>query len=183
MSFFGWISTLVQTHRGRLLAVAHREGISGEDALDCTQEAFMGFLEMPQARSLAGDNDGAGNVLAAITRNTARNMRRRHHRARPHSAEPVDLLSIEDTASAEELVALAEQHTILVGCITQLRRVQRSVVQLRMFDGLAGDKVAALLGLTAPHVAVLLHRAKATLRDCMERAEADMGPGGEDPPG
>jgi RNA polymerase sigma-70 factor (ECF subfamily) len=41
------------------------------------------------------------------------------------------------------------------------------VVTLRMLDDLPGEDVARLLGVSAGHVAVLLHRAKARLLACM----------------
>jgi DNA-directed RNA polymerase specialized sigma24 family protein len=36
-----------------------------------------------------------------------------------------------------------------------------------MLDDVAGEDVAAMLGLPPSHVAVLLHRAKQNLRSCM----------------
>jgi RNA polymerase sigma-70 factor (ECF subfamily) len=51
--------------------------------------------------------------------------------------------------------------------VGRLGEVQRAVVTLRMLDDLPGDDVARTLGLKPGHVAVLLHRAKASLRDCM----------------
>jgi len=38
---------------------------------------------------------------------------------------------------------------------------------LRLLEERAGEDVAAVLGITRGHVDVLLHRAKASLRECM----------------
>jgi RNA polymerase sigma-70 factor (ECF subfamily) len=46
------------------------------------------------------------------------------------------------------------------------------VVTLRMLDQVPGEDVARTLGITAGHVAVLLHRAKASLLACMTAAPA-----------
>jgi RNA polymerase sigma-70 factor (ECF subfamily) len=52
--------------------------------------------------------------------------------------------------------------------VNQLGELQRKIVSLRMLDEVPGEDVATMLGLSAGHVAVLLHRAKASLRTCME---------------
>jgi RNA polymerase sigma-70 factor (ECF subfamily) len=57
--------------------------------------------------------------------------------------------------------------------VGRLGEIQRAVVTLRMLDELPGDDVARALGLKPGHVAVLLHRAKASLRDCMTEDSAD----------
>ena len=103
-----------------------------------------------------------------LTRNVARNRRRLHAVARPHLGEPAVLDAIaEDASSVEELIAAAEEHVRLAGCLRTLAEVPRAVVTLRMLDEVAGDDVARILGITPGHVAVLLHRAKANLLACM----------------
>lgn len=47
---------------------------------------------------------------------------------------------------------------------------REAVVTLRMLEEQPGDDVARALGISAGHVAVLLHRAKRALRACMEEA-------------
>ena len=70
-------------------------------------------------------------------------------------------------ASAEDLLAQAEEHVRLRACVERLCGTQRSVVMLRLLEERAGEDVAAVLGITRGHVDVLLHRAKASLRECM----------------
>ncbi len=55
----------------------------------------------------------------------------------------------------------------MIGCLDHLGKLQRAVVSLRMLDEVAGEDVAAMLGLPSSHVAVLLHWAKLNLRSCM----------------
>jgi RNA polymerase sigma-70 factor (ECF subfamily) len=104
----------------------------------------------------------------AVTRNLARNRRRLAALARPHDSDPQALASLPaPAASVEELLSAAEDQVRLRGCVASLGEMQRAVVTLRMLDEIDGEDVAATLGITPGHVAVLLHRAKANLLACM----------------
>lgn len=165
--FEGWVTKLVHAHRGHLVAVARREGLAGEDAFDAAQEAFTAFLILPGAQELVG-SDWAEHTLVALVRNIARNARRLHVHARPHVSDGEAVAALEDgEPAADERLARAEDRGRLARCVGRLGEVQRAVVTLRMLDDLPGEDVARTLGLKPGHVAVLLHRAKASLRDCM----------------
>jgi len=169
--FLEWVTRLVHTHRGRLYRLARREGLREEDALDCVQDALHTFLLLPQARQLVESNDDSIKLLSVLVRNHARNRRRRHEIARAHDSgdETLTLLTAE-TMPVDELIAQAQDFALMIGCIDHLGKLQRAVVSLRMLDEVAGENVAAMLGLAASHVAVLLHRAKQHLRSCMVSA-------------
>ena len=167
--FLGWVTGLVHRHRAHLVRVVRREGLRTDDALDCVQEAFAGFLALPQARLLVDQPDDSARLLTILARNIARNRRRRHDYARPHMTDDGVLESLpSDAASADEVVATAEQHAIVLGCMATLNEVQRAVVRLRLIDEVPGEDVAGALGTTSSHVAVLLFRAKRYLRGCVE---------------
>jgi RNA polymerase sigma factor (sigma-70 family) len=169
--FLEWATRLVHTHRGRLYRLARREGLRDEDALDCVQDAFHTFLVLPQARQLVESNDDSIKLLSVLVRNHARNRRRRHEVARPHdSADETLALLRADALPVDELIAQAEEFALMIGCLDHLGKLQRAVVSLRMVDEVAGEDVAAMLGLPASHVAVLLHRAKQNVRSCMMSA-------------
>jgi RNA polymerase sigma-70 factor, ECF subfamily len=166
LTFTGWVSDLAREHARALAGVARREGLTSDDALDAVQEAFHTFLRLPQARALVAAHDESRALLAVLVKNAARNMRRRHHRARPH--EPLDEAGHPAAApTVEELMAVAEEHFLLLGCVARLDEVQRCVVTMRMLDELSGEAVARALELTPSHVAVLLHRAKRELQRCI----------------
>jgi RNA polymerase sigma-70 factor (ECF subfamily) len=164
--FTGWVSQLAQDHTGRLAGIARHEGLSATDALDAVQEAFHTFLLLPQARRLVNEPDDSSKLLTVLARNAARNLRRRSHHARPH-------LELESTAltdpapDVDALLARAEDHVRLLGCVARLVEVQRHVVTLRMLEDVSGEQAAQELGLTSGHIAVLLHRAKKELERCM----------------
>jgi RNA polymerase sigma-70 factor (ECF subfamily) len=162
-----WLTTLVHDHRAQLARVARREGLRAEDAFDVVQDAFQAYLTLPEARRLVGDVEGSRRLLIAITRNVARNRRRRAALARPHD-EASDSPALRDEApTAEELLVAVEDQLRFAGCMGRLAELQRVVVSLRMLDGQPGIEVARLLGLKPGNVAVILHRAKAQLASCM----------------
>lgn len=177
-AFLAWVTTLVHEHRGRLAGIARAEGLTPEDAFDAVQEALHKFITLPDARPLVNDPEPSRKLLATLTRNVARNRRRLHAVARPHASDPAVLDSIAAaTASVEAVLVDAEEHVRLAGCMRTLAELPRAVVTLRMLDELPGEDVARSLGITSGHVAVLLHRAKASLLACMTSCDGHGGGG------
>jgi RNA polymerase sigma-70 factor (ECF subfamily) len=170
--FIGWVTRLVHDHRSRLVAVARHEGLVGEDAFDAAQEAFTAFLILPQAQELVG-SDWAEHTLVALVRNIARNARRLHAHARPHVSDPDAVDALRDAApAADQRLADAQERGRLARCVGRLADVQRAVVTLRMLEDRPGEDVARELGIKPGHVAVLLHRAKQSLHECMTEEPA-----------
>lgn len=161
---------LAREHTRRLAGVAQREGLVGDDAVDAVQEAFVTFLQLPQARAMASDDADVFAFLATIVRNAARNARRRHHRTRPHV--PIeDTPLVDDGLSIDAWIERAERHAALLGCVQKLGDIQRHVVTLRLLDEMSNTEVSEALGLRPNGVAVLLHRAKLSLQRCLADSE------------
>ena len=159
------LSLIIQENRLRLLSIAKHRGLLGEEALDCVQNAFVTFLQHPNLAHLIEHPEESARLLTTITQNAARSERRltqKHSRA-------VDVPTPEP-ASAEHQVAHEEERSSLQQCILSLRENQRAIVILRIFEDVPGQEVAAQLGMSPEHVAVLLHRAKESLRGCMMAA-------------
>jgi RNA polymerase sigma-70 factor (ECF subfamily) len=168
-AFHDWVTDLVHRHRAALARAVRREGVRAADALDCVQEAFLSFLSLPQARMLVGLPDDSARMLTILARNIARNRRRRHGYAMPHVADDPSTLELaSDDTPADEVIAAAQRRAMALGCLATLNEVQRAVVTLRLVDEVPGENVARQLGTTAGHVAVLLFRAKQSLRHCAE---------------
>ena len=72
-----------------------------------------------------------------------------------------------DDRRADEALAGAATSAQLGGCLAGLPEVHRQVVAMRVLEELSGEEAARALGLTAGHVAVLLHRARKQLEACM----------------
>jgi RNA polymerase sigma-70 factor, ECF subfamily len=164
--FTAWVEDLAREQTEGLVAAAVREGLTSEDAMDAVQEAFVTFLGLPQARSLAGERADAAAFLAVIVRNAARNARRRHHRSRPHT-DVTEQALLDDSPSVATMIAAAEQHIVALGCVRKLAEIQRHVVVLRVLEEVSGSEAAKQLGISPGYIAVLLHRAKEELQACM----------------
>ena len=171
-NFVGWVSTLARTHARSLAAGAVREGLTRVEAIDAVQEAFTTLLRLPQARELSLDDEGASGLMAVLVRNAARNIRRRRLR---HRSEPLEgTLEIPaDSPRVDCLLVATEEHVALLGCVNQLAETQQLVVKMRVLEELSPEAVARALGLTRGHIAVLLHRAKRALLECIERGQAE----------
>ncbi len=161
------VAELLRTQRGQLAALARAEGASAEDAVDCVQEAVCTLLTTGRNGKSPVEQGVWGGQLATMVRNAARNRRRRHDRARPHEALHDHPRMAADAMPSDELIARAEEHVRLQACVQELCEIQKAVVTLRMLEEQPGEDVARALGISAGHVAVLLHRAKHALRACM----------------
>jgi RNA polymerase sigma-70 factor (ECF subfamily) len=170
--FVAWVTRLVRAERPRLVAIARDNGLGDGDALDAVQDGLVTFLGLPAAWQIVDRDDEGARLLATIVRNAARNARRRHHRARPHDGELDDVSGDADAIAA---VARAEAQLATSACIAELGGDAERVVIMRLVDELGGEEVAERLGTTPGHVAVLLHRAKARLRACLEAADVTPG--------
>jgi RNA polymerase sigma-70 factor, ECF subfamily len=160
------VSNVVAHHRSALAAIARQEGLTPEEAIDCVQDALCTLLDLLQTGQVDAAADPAA-VLGTVVRNAARNQRRRHFRAKPHDELGTRELPDEGITLPEELLSRAEDTVRLRACVEELCEIQRAVVTLRLLDERPGEDVATLLGVTKNHVAVLLHRAKAALRECL----------------
>jgi RNA polymerase sigma-70 factor (ECF subfamily) len=151
-----WIGDLARDHARRLAAIARREGLSGDDALDAVQDGFRTLLGRDDMAVLRERPDEAAAVLTTMVKHAARNLRRRHH--------------LVEERRADEVIEHAAEVTQLSGCMAGLPEVHRHVVAMRVLEEVSGDATAKALGLTPGHVAVLLHRARKQLEQCMSAA-------------
>ena len=67
-AFTGWVERLAREHTRQLCRLAVREGLSGQEAIDATQEAFVTLLGLPQARALSDTHAEALSLLSVIVR-------------------------------------------------------------------------------------------------------------------
>lgn len=63
-----WIGDLARRHTRRLAAVARREGLGGDDALDAVQDGFRTLLARADADALRDAPTEAARLLTAIVK-------------------------------------------------------------------------------------------------------------------
>lgn len=164
-----WLGQFVRQHHVALLRAATNEGVTPDEALDAVQDAAATFLTRTLWRSFDERPEEAKALLITLTKNHARNRRRKAGRV----SEPVECAADRIDAMTEALegeVEHARQHILLTGCIATLQDTQRAVVVARLLEGESGSSVASSLGLTPGHVAVTLHRARERLKQCLIRS-------------
>lgn len=68
----------------------------------------------------------------------------------------------------DELAERAERIRFLQDCIGQLNGAMQELIRMREFDDLPTSDICLALGITDNHLWVLLHRARKSLRKCLE---------------
>jgi RNA polymerase sigma-70 factor (ECF subfamily) len=67
-----------------------------------------------------------------------------------------------------QLVEDREFWAVLTRCLAGLPEAHRRAFSMREFDGLPGEEICKVLGVTPTNLWVILHRARAKLRRCLE---------------
>jgi RNA polymerase sigma factor (sigma-70 family) len=165
-AFVQWVRKLATDHRIRLVRYARQAGLDGDDALDCVQEAFIGFMKLPQARGVVGSQADSLKLLSVVLRHLVLN-RRRLCRSRAQKLAFFELdMAASDEVTAELLLVRAQEMQRLNLCAQRLPEVQKTILNLTVLQGASGRDVAEALQLSPGHVRVLLHRARDSLRAC-----------------
>lgn len=128
------------------------------DADDLVQHVFETVLHrLPDLR----EPDAFPAWLLAIARRAAADAHRRRPPPSPLAEEPADPA---DPANPER----STEARRVLAAIRQLPEAYRETLLLRLVQGLDGQEIADLTGLTAGSVRVNLHRGMARLRDVLQ---------------
>jgi RNA polymerase sigma factor (sigma-70 family) len=134
------------------------------DREDLYQEILVAVWQgLPRFR---GDSSTRTYVFR-IARNRAITFQRRFRRHPP--AETLEPVADAAPSPAENAIARDEQAR-LRRAVRALPPPGREVVSLAL-EGLSNKEIAVVLGLSSNHVAVRLHRARASLREALECVE------------
>ena len=80
----------------------------------------------------------------------------------------VDRASDTWAEAPSQLVENREFWATFTSCLEGLPEAHRRAFSLREFDGLPGEEICKILGVTPSNLWVILHRARAKLRHCLE---------------
>ena len=160
----GALDELIARYEGRVTRCARRMSLDRNEAEDLVQETFLRvLLAMPKFH---GDSS-FGTWLYAIAHNTCVDAARRHLRA--PSTDDLDTLvkSGFEPASGRSIEEQFEEQIgeCFVGrAIAALPTDYRTVVRLRLGEGLSNEATAACLGTSVESVKAKLQRARKILR-------------------
>jgi len=155
-------ASLVTRHQASVYRLARHLAATRDEAEDVLQQTFLSAWQ-----GVAGYRGDASvrTWLLTIARHAAVNRRVRESRE-PLDATPLDDLGIRagwGGPNPEQLAVAAEQRDRLAAALAGLAADEREVLTLRDLEGLAGDDVAAMLGLTVAAMKSRLHRARLRL--------------------
>jgi RNA polymerase sigma-70 factor, ECF subfamily len=138
-------------------AIVRVLGSASHDAADCFQQAFVELCELRRRQVI--EHDGAMFKRIAIARAIDAVRRRVRERGRTSAVDVDATISIDaDAVEANELLG------DLRDALAELPEQQSAAFVLTQIEGEPHATAAAALGVTANHVGVLVHRARATLR-------------------
>jgi RNA polymerase sigma-70 factor (ECF subfamily) len=183
-------AALVGRHGGsllRLVSAIVKDRSAAEEVVQDTWLAALDGLDRFEGRS------ALRTWLFHIAVNKARTRLAREGRSVPFSAlarpedddDAVDPARFDEQGAwrelplpwteedPERLAQAAQTRAAIERAIAALPEAQRAVVTLRDLEGLEAEAICGLLGITVTNQRVLLHRARARIREALEVALAD----------
>ena len=154
---------LVERHEASVFRFARAIASSEAAAEDALQEAFLGAWR--GAAAFRGEAS-VRNWLLSIVRHAV--YRQHRHRV----DEPEEMESMSDLGMAagwgsdetpESIALRRESHETVMKAMEAVSVGDREILLLRDAEGLPGEQVAAMLGLTLPAMKSRLHRARLRL--------------------
>ena len=162
-SGFG-IDDIFEAHHGLVFRTAYRITGNAADAEDVLQTVF---LRLARRNPGAGALDNPESYLRRAAINVALDVVRsgKEQQSIPLEAAPV-------------LEAQQEPHDLrraLARAMGRLGRREAEVFALRFLEDQSNKQIAATLGVSQVHVAVILHRARTAIRAELQQVQANWG--------
>ncbi|WP_263366881.1 RNA polymerase sigma factor [Edaphobacter bradus] len=161
------LTALVETYSTLLFRVAHSVLRSRAEAEDVVQDAFVRVLE--HRRSLPAVRD-IRVWLVRITWNLAIDRRRR---IRPEQMDESFAQTLAATSvPADEALNEAQRMNAVLRELERLPKAERHVLLLSSLDELSVAEMSKILGRSESAIRALLFRARARLRERLEKGES-----------
>jgi RNA polymerase sigma-70 factor (ECF subfamily) len=157
------LEELFRVHGREVWKTAVRVTGSESDAEDVVQTVFLRLLANDHALRVRREEAGAYLRRAATNASLDALRRRKTRAAVAIDDAPVDTLT-DHAPSADRLAAGAPLRRALREGLARLAPRAAEAFVLRHVEGLSNAEVAAVLGTSAPVVAVTLHRARKSLQ-------------------
>lgn len=167
------LAEAVHEHARPLHRAARAMGFSAQEAEDLVQDVFTTFLE--RLEQFEGRSALRTWLFGILHR---KSMERRRAAAIDDRSDPIDALFDSRFDAADhwsrppaDLQRLFESQEIgeaIRDCLSRLAAHQRDAFVLREVSGVPTDEICKILGVTGTHIGVLMFRARARLRECLE---------------
>ena len=158
-------SEVVQQHGPIVWKTVYRILNHEADAADCFQNTFVSAWELSRAEAV---RNWAGLLKRLATARAIERLRQRRREASrlTELSDPAVLPSTE--ASPDQVAEVHELMERLRAALAEIDARQAEVFCLACLEDLDYREIARALGVTVNHVGVLLHRAKASLRERLD---------------
>jgi RNA polymerase sigma-70 factor (ECF subfamily) len=147
-------------------------------AEDLVQETFVSALNA--AERFAGDSSEKTWLVGILKHKILDHYRRSHRGINKALDSTPDMDQFFDSTghwrempqhwgkNPETLLRNKEFVAVLYNCVDALPERQKRVFVMRELDGIEGEEISKVLGVTATNLWVMLHRARHRLRDCLQ---------------
>ncbi len=169
----GALAEAVHEHARPLFRAAKGLGFSDSDAEDLVQDVFSTVIQ--RLDSFQGRSQLRTWLFGILHRKT---MERRRVAAIEARCNPIDDVFesrfdadgnwVRPPADIERLLLSKELGAIIHGCMDGLPANQREAFVLREIEGLETAEICKILAVSITNFGVLIHRARARLRECLE---------------
>jgi RNA polymerase sigma-70 factor (ECF subfamily) len=156
------ILALVERYQSSVYRFSKRMCPTAHDADDAVQETLLAAVQ--KLGEFRGEASFSSWLFTIVRSSCTRRTRALN---RSPVMEPVELA--DDAPRPDELVDHQELRKVLDAALVTLEPMYREVLLLRDVEGLTAPEVGELLGLSIPAVKSRLHRARAMLRERVER--------------
>ncbi|MBI4904027.1 MAG: sigma-70 family RNA polymerase sigma factor [Acidobacteria bacterium] len=168
------LAEAVHEHARTLFRAARGLGFDETEAEDLVQDVFTTFLD--RLDGFEGRSQLRTWLFGILHRKAQE--RRRARTAYEHD-DPIDEAFesrfdgtgnwVRPPADLERLFLSRELGELIRGCMDVLPTSQREAFLLREVEGLGTEEICKILDVTVTHFGVLIHRARARLRECLEK--------------
>ena len=156
---------LMRRHNQRLYRLARAVIGDDHEAEEIVQEAFVrayGALAQFEGRSTFA------TWMTRITYHEALRARRKRKRVSLRDAQFIDQTTNATTMPVENALQRGEARQMVTNAYDKLSTTHRTVIMLRLVEGLSTRETAECLRVSESNVKVLLHRAKGKLVEAIE---------------
>ena len=156
---------LVEAHQARVVGTISKMLGSDAEAEDLAQQVFIRIWKSaPRYRPTAKFT----TWLFRITRNLVFNeLRRKRHFV--DQADEMPEPAVRRDQEPDKVLMEGELQSAIQNAIDQLPESQRLAIILRRYEGMAYEEIAAVMGTSVPAVKSILFRARAELRERLEK--------------